>query len=268
MKQRLGIAAAMLGDPRVLILDEPANGLDPEGIRWMREFLQALAAEGRTVLRLQPPAVRDGAARRRRGDHRGRQADPAGPGRRGRSARCRPAQVRVRTPQAEALADGAGRARRHGRPAAGRRAAGHRRSTRRRSAGPPWPARSSCTSWSPNEPDLEQVFLRTHARKGGHPMNLRPSRTAQDPHHQHVVDLRRLVTARRCGRLDPAVQLAGHSTSLTGRQGHRPRTAADRSGRPQVLAGRDAGRCNAGRQPLHLGPVLRRADRDAARRSW
>jgi ABC-2 type transport system ATP-binding protein len=50
MKQRLGIAAAMLGDPNVLILDEPANGLDPEGIRWMRDFLKALAGEGRTVL--------------------------------------------------------------------------------------------------------------------------------------------------------------------------------------------------------------------------
>ncbi len=50
MKQRLGIAAAMLGDPQVLILDEPANGLDPEGIRWMRGFLKGLATEGRTVL--------------------------------------------------------------------------------------------------------------------------------------------------------------------------------------------------------------------------
>jgi ABC-2 type transport system ATP-binding protein len=50
MRQRLGIAAAMLGDPQVLILDEPANGLDPEGIRWMRDLLKRLADEGRTVL--------------------------------------------------------------------------------------------------------------------------------------------------------------------------------------------------------------------------
>src|SRR4051794_253128 len=50
MRQRLGIATAMLGDPQVLVLDEPANGLDPEGIRWMRELLQGLADEGRTVL--------------------------------------------------------------------------------------------------------------------------------------------------------------------------------------------------------------------------
>ena len=50
MRQRLGLAAALLGDPPVLVLDEPANGLDPQGIRWLRGFLRALAAEGRTVV--------------------------------------------------------------------------------------------------------------------------------------------------------------------------------------------------------------------------
>src|SRR5207247_5238681 len=49
MGQRLGIAAALLGDPRTVILDEPVNGLDTEGIRWIRSLLQRLAAEGRTV---------------------------------------------------------------------------------------------------------------------------------------------------------------------------------------------------------------------------
>jgi ABC-2 type transport system ATP-binding protein len=50
MRQRLGIAAALLGDPPVLMMDEPFNGMDPEGIIWMRGFLRALAAEGRAVL--------------------------------------------------------------------------------------------------------------------------------------------------------------------------------------------------------------------------
>ena len=50
MAQRLGIAAVLLGDPGVLLLDEPVNGLDPEGVRWIRDLLKSLAASGRTVL--------------------------------------------------------------------------------------------------------------------------------------------------------------------------------------------------------------------------
>jgi ABC-2 type transport system ATP-binding protein len=50
MAQRLGLAQALLGDPRTLILDEPANGLDPHGIHWLRDVLRSLAAEGRTIL--------------------------------------------------------------------------------------------------------------------------------------------------------------------------------------------------------------------------
>jgi ABC-2 type transport system ATP-binding protein len=50
MRQRLGLAGALLGDPELLILDEPANGLDPEGVRWLRDFMRGFASEGKTVL--------------------------------------------------------------------------------------------------------------------------------------------------------------------------------------------------------------------------
>ena len=73
MRQRLGIAAALLGDPPVLMLDEPFNGMDPEGIVWMRGFLRSLAADGPGRAGVQPPDERTAGHRRPPGDRRPRQ---------------------------------------------------------------------------------------------------------------------------------------------------------------------------------------------------
>ena len=81
MRQRLGLAGVLLGDPHTVILDEPANGLDPEGIRWIRDVLVHLARQGTHGARQQPPAVGDLADGRRPRRDRPRPADRAGPGR-------------------------------------------------------------------------------------------------------------------------------------------------------------------------------------------
>ena len=131
MGQRLGIAAALLGDPAILMFDEPVNGLDPEGILWIRNLMKALAAEGRTVF----VSSHLMSEMENTADHllvigRGRLI-----------ADCTVAEfiernsvqsVRVRTPQPDALAS-CGRAGR--RPDAGRRRT----------------ARSWCTAWPPDQ---------------------------------------------------------------------------------------------------------------------
>ena len=100
MRQRLGVAACLLGDPELLILDEPMNGLDPAGMQDMREMIRSLVAEGRTVVLVLAPARRGGADLRRR-RHRGpRQCRASGTNRRaarGHVGRARSRMLRSRS---------------------------------------------------------------------------------------------------------------------------------------------------------------------------
>ena len=166
MRQRLGIAAAMIGNPRVLMLDEPANGLDPEGIRWMRTFLRTFAAQGRTVFvsshllaeveQLADDLIIIAAGRL---VARGTMADVIG-------GATQAVTVRVRTPQPEALAaelrrvgaivdpgaDGALTVHGVDAPTVGRAALS---------------AQVELHELVSDKPDLEQVFLQlTHAKAG------------------------------------------------------------------------------------------------------
>ena len=112
MSQRLGIAAALLGDPPVLLFDEPVNGLDPEGIRWVRTLMRTLAGEGRTVFVSSHLLVRDVQHRRPAGGDRAWQVDRVDDGQRVR----RPRRQRPRPkPAAGPAAAGAGRSRHRGR---------------------------------------------------------------------------------------------------------------------------------------------------------
>ncbi len=158
----------MLGDPRVLILDEPANGLDPEGIRWMRDLLKALAGEGRTILvsshllsemeLLADDVVIIAAGK----------LIAAGPGRRGARLDVGGRPGPGAHADADELTAAAQRARRRRSPQrAGRRAAGHRG----RGAGdrrtPPCAAGVELHELATERPDLEQVFLELTAGKAG-----------------------------------------------------------------------------------------------------
>ena len=261
MKQRLGIAAAMLGDPRVLILDEPANGLDPEGIRWMRGFLKGLADEGRTVLvsshllsemqLLADDVVIIAAGKLVR----------QGPVDQVLGSMAQGARVRVRTPQAEELTAALQRAVGDRRDRRARRAAGRRRGRPDRRPGRP--GRRGRAARADHRTARPGTGLPgADGRKGGHPMNLVRSELLKirTTNTWWIFGARSRLLALGAGRsLINWLQTDSCSATGDGRRRAAPEQADAASG-PRPSRGR---RRRA--EPLHLRAVLRAAVRDAAR---
>ena len=165
MRQRLGIAAALLGDPSVLILDEPANGLDPAGIRWMRDLLRDYADRGGTVLLSSHLLARDrGHRRRHRDDRAGADRLPGHQGRAPRGRRHRRPRRGHRGPAARpergrltSTVSEDGSLHTDADPAAGRaRGVRRRRRAHRAPHTPTAPGSRRCSSSSPPTPNEKE----------------------------------------------------------------------------------------------------------------